>query len=53
MRKGGGEEARSVKAVAMCVRRRCDGDRAAVGVDVHSQGSSVCEDETHFPLAAW
>ena len=37
------------------VRCMCDvcaahGDRAAVGVDVHAQGSSLREDESHFPL---
>ena len=28
------------------------GDRAAVGVDVDAQGSSLREDESHFPLDA-
>ena len=28
------------------------GDRAAVGVDVHAQGSSLREDESHFRLNA-
>ena len=28
------------------------GDRAAVGVDVDAQGSSLREDESHFPLNA-
>ena len=45
MRKGGGEEARSVRAV--CDVCAAHGDTAAVGVDVDAQGS---EDETHFPI---
>jgi len=50
LRKGGGEEAR-------CVQYMCDvcaahGDRAAVGVDVDAQDSSLREDESHFPLNA-
>ena len=28
------------------------GDRAAVGVDIDAQGSSLGEDQTHFPLDA-
>ena len=47
MRKGGGEEVRSVR----CMRDVCaaHGDRAAVSVDVDVQGSSLREDESHFP----
>ena len=48
LRKGGGEEARSVRC--MCDVCAAHGDRAAVGVDVDAQGSG--EDETHFPLDA-
>ena len=49
LRKGGGEEARSVR----CMRDVCaaHGDRAAVGVDVDAQ-SGLREDETHFPCNA-
>ena len=46
MRKGGGEEARSVRC--MCDVCAAQGDRAAVGVDVDAQGSGLREDETHF-----
>ena len=48
MRKGGGEEVRSVRC--MCDVCAAHGDRAAVGVDVDAQGSSLREDESHFPL---
>jgi len=48
LRKGGEEEARSVRAV--CDVCAAHGDRAAVGVDVDAQGSGLREDETHFPL---
>ena len=50
MRKGGGEEVRSVRC--MCDVCAAHGDRAAVGVDVDAQGSGLCEDESHFPLNA-
>ena len=50
MRKGGGEEVRSVRC--MCDVCAAHGDRAAVGVDVDAQGSSLREDESHFPLNA-
>ena len=50
MRKGGGEEVRSVRC--MCDVCAAHGDRAAVGVDVDAQGSSLREDETHFPFDA-
>ena len=50
MRKGGGEEARSVRC--MCDVCAAHGDRAAVGVDVDAQGSGLREDESHFPLNA-
>ena len=51
MRKGGGgEEVRSVRC--MCDVCAAHGDRAAVGVDVDVQGSSLREDETHFPFDA-
>ena len=50
MRKGGGEEMRSVRC--MCDVCAAHGDRAAVGVDVDAQGSSLREDESHFPLTA-
>ena len=50
MRKGGGEEVRSVRWMCdVCVAH---GDRAAVGVDVDAQGSSLREYESHFPLDA-
>jgi len=48
MRKGGEEEARSVRAV--CDACAEHSDRAAVGVDVDTKGISLREDETHFPL---
>ena len=48
MRKGGGKEERSVRC--MCDVCAAHGDRAAVGVDVDAQGSSLRED--HFPLNA-
>ena len=49
LRKGGGEEARSVRC--MCDVCAAHGDRAAiVGVDVDAQGSGLREDETHFLL---
>ena len=48
MRQGGGEEARSVRAV--CDVCAAHVDKAAVRVDVGAQGSSLREDETHFPL---
>ena len=41
--KGGGEEARSVRA--MCDVCAAHGDRAAVGVDFNEQGSSLREDQ--------
>ena len=48
MRKRGGKEARSLRAVCdVCVAH---GDRAAVGVDIDVQDSSPHEDATHFPL---
>ena len=50
MRKGGGEEVRSVRC--MCDVCAAHGDRAAVGVDVDAQGSGLREDETYFPLNA-
>ena len=50
MRKGGGEEVRSVRC--MCDVCAAHGDRAAVGVDVDAQGSGLREDESHFPLNA-
>ena len=50
LRKGGGEEARSVRF--MCDVCAAHGDRAAVGVDADAQGSSLREDESHFPLKA-
>src|SRR6056300_256162 len=50
MRKGGGEEVRSVRC--MCDVCAAHGDRASVGVDVDAQGSSLREDESHFPLNA-
>ena len=34
----------------MCDVCAAHGDRAAVGVDVDAQGSSLREDESHFPL---
>ena len=51
MRKGGGEELRSMRC--MCDVCAAHGDRAAVGVDVDAQGSGLrVEDESHFPLNA-
>ena len=50
LRKGGGEEARSVRC--MCDVCAAHGDRAAVGVDVDAQGSSLRKGETHFPRNA-
>ena len=50
MRKGGGEEARSVRC--MCDVCTAHADRAAVVVDVDAQGSGLREDESHFPLNA-
>ena len=50
MRKGGGEEARSVRC--MCDVCAAHGDRAAAGVDVDAQGSGLREDETYFPINA-
>ena len=50
MRKGGGEEVRSVRC--MCDVCAANGDWAAVGVDVDAQSSSLREDETHFPFDA-
>ena len=50
LRKGGGEEARSVRC--MCDVCAAHGDRAAVGVDVDAQGSGLREDESHFPFNA-
>ena len=48
MGKGGGEEARSVRAVFdVCTAH---GDRAAIDVDIDAQDSSLCEDDSHFPL---
>jgi len=50
MRKRGEEEAKSVRAIRdVCAAH---GDRAAVGVNVVTQGSSLGEDETHLPLNA-
>ena len=49
LRKGGGEEARSVRVV--CDVCAAHSDRAAVGVDVDTQGSSLHEDETDFSLS--
>ena len=49
MRKGG-EEVRSVRC--MCDVCAAHGDRAAVGVDIDAQGSSLREDESHFSLNA-
>ena len=50
IRKGGEEEASSVRAVRdVCAAH---GDRAGVGVDVDAQGSSLREGETRFPLYA-
>ena len=48
MQKKVGEEARSVREV--CDVCAAHGDRAAVGVDVDTQGSNLCEDETHFSV---
>ena len=50
LRKGGGEEARSLRC--MCDMCYAHGDKAAVGVDVDAQCSSLREDESHFPLNA-
>ena len=54
MRKGGGEEARTVRC--MCDVCAAHGHRAAVGVDVDAQVnpqvSGLREDETHFSLNA-
>ena len=36
----------------MCDVYAAHGDRAAVDADVDAQGSSIREDETHFPLCA-
>ena len=36
----------------MCDVCAAHGDRAAVGVDVDAQDSSLREDETHFPINA-
>ena len=47
MRKGGGEEVKSVRC--MCDVCAAHGDRAAVRVDVDAQGSGLREDESHFP----
>ena len=41
MRKGGGEEARSVRC--MCDVCAAHGDRAAVGVDVDAQGAAFAK----------
>ena len=50
MRKGGGEEVGSVRCMGdVCAAH---GDRAAVSVDVDALGSSLREDESHFPLNA-
>ena len=49
MRKGGGEESRSVRAPCDWAR----GDRAAVGTYVDAQGSSLREDETHLCLVVY
>ena len=47
-RKGGGEEARSVRCMGdLCAAH---GDRAAVGVDVDAQGSSLREMRPTFPF---
>ena len=51
MRKGRGEEARSVRC--MCDVCAAHGERAAVGVDVDAQGSGLREDVTHFSLNAY
>ena len=50
LRKGGGEEARSVRCI--CDVCAAHGDRAAVDVDVDAQGSDLREDEAHFPLSS-
>ena len=50
MRKGGGEQVRIVRC--MCDVCAAHGDRAAMGVDADVQGSSLREDESHFPLNA-
>ena len=50
MRKGREEEARCVRAV--CDVCAAHSDRAAVDVDVDTQRSSLCEDETNFALNA-
>ena len=48
MEKEGREEARSVRGMRdVCAAHD---DRSTVGVDVDAQGSSLREDETHFPL---
>ena len=44
-RRRGGEK----RAMYVCAAH---GDRAAVSVDVDAQGSSLREDESHFPLNA-
>ena len=46
MKRGGGEEARRVWAV--CDKCATHGDKAAVGFDVDTQGSSLREHATHF-----
>ena len=48
MRKGGGEEMRSMRCV--CDVCAAHGDRAAVGVDVDAQGSSLAKMSPTFPL---
>ena len=50
IRKRGGEEARSVRAV--CDVCAAHGDRAAVGVGVDAQGSSLLQLPRSFSLAA-
>ena len=50
IRKGGGEDSRTVRAV--CDVCAAHSDKAAVGDGVDVQGSSLREDETHFPLNA-
>ena len=45
-RRGVGEDARSVRG--MCDVCAVHADRAAVGLDIGAQGSSLREDETHF-----
>ena len=50
MKTGGGQEARSMRAV--CDVCAAHSNRAAVGVDVDTQRSSLREDVTYSPLNA-